>query len=205
MEEGEFFDSVGYHARSPELFRDFGKAWLADSQQLTREYTRFPRKLIVPANYWPVTSNTSQAVFAEWIDKLAGFLNATIETQSVDQYWNATAHSDRPDTDFWSYMQMVGFHLIWKNQLEKVIAPFRATYAALNEGRTPFINPFPAARYISAVNTTQEDYDISYDRFTYFRDWFGKNVVKADSESCSDSLFLIPLSTGAPVSNTTRT
>lgn len=56
---------------------------------------------------------------------------------------------------------MIGFHLIWKNQLEKVITPFRKDYAAANEGRTPFINPFPEARYLTALNTTQEDVNTS--------------------------------------------
>ncbi|KAF2641772.1 hypothetical protein P280DRAFT_541218, partial [Massarina eburnea CBS 473.64] len=63
-------------------------------------------------------------------------------------------------------------------------------------GRTPFINPFPAARYDTAHSTAQENVDASYERFTFFRDWFAKNVVKSDPNSCSDSLFLIPMATG---------
>lgn len=200
MLEGEYFDAVGYHTRSPELLRSFGKAWLADSQQLITNHTRFHRKLIVPSNLWPVTNNASQAVFAEWISKLSKFLNATIETTSIGEYWNATAHEEKPNTEFFDYMRTVGFNLIWKNQIEKVIDPFRADYAAANDGRTPFINPFPTARFLSAANVTQEDVDVSYERFTFFRDWFGKNVVKADKESCSESLFLHPMFTGDVVS-----
>ncbi|KAL5335416.1 amidase signature domain-containing protein [Aspergillus crustosus] len=199
MEEGEFFDSIGYHTRSPYLLQSFGKEWLASSSQLRTTYTKFPRKIIVPTNLWPVANNASQAVFEEWIEKLATFLNATVENSSIDEYWNATAHVDHPDTDFWSHMQMVGFNLIWRNQLAKVIEPFRAAYAAAFGGRSPFINPFPAARYVSAANGTQEDYDIAYEKFTYFRQWFGKEVVKSDSESCSESLFMIPMATGDTV------
>ncbi|KAF1810167.1 amidase signature enzyme [Eremomyces bilateralis CBS 781.70] len=192
--EGSYFDSVGYHSRSPYTLRDFGKAWLSDSEQMTNNYTSFPRKLIVPGNLWPVANNASQELFTNWIAKLSTFLNATVETAPIGDYWNATAQ--KPDTEFASYMQMVGFHLIWKNQLEKVITPFREDYAAANGGRTPFINPFPAARYLTALNTTQEDFDTSYERFQFFKEWFGQNVVKSDPQSCSESLFLIPMATG---------
>ncbi|KAL3455273.1 amidase signature domain-containing protein [Aspergillus heterothallicus] len=199
MAEGEFFDAVGFHTRSPYTLQFFGKTWLAASDQLTTEYTTFPRRIIVPTNLWPVANNASQAVFDAWIGELASFLNATVERSSIDEYWNATAHADYPGTDFWSHMQMVGFNLIWRNQLQKVIEPFRAAYAAAFGGRTPFINPFPAARYASAANVTQADYDTAYERFTYFREWFGSNVVKADAGSCSESLFVIPMATGDTV------
>jgi hypothetical protein len=96
---------------------------------------------------------------------------------------------------------MVGFNLIWRNQLAKVIEPFRAAYAAAFGGRTPFINPFPAARYESAANVMQEDCDTAHERFTHFRKWFGENVVKADDGSCSESLFVIPMATGDTVSH----
>lgn len=199
MEEGEFFDAVGYHARSPQLLRDFGRAWLADSKQLIRNHTQFPKRIIMPENLWSTVSNESKPIFENWVDNLAGFLDATVETTSIDEFWNATAHADKPNTSFYDHMRMVGFHLIWKNQLENVITPFREAYAALKGGRSPFINPFPAARYETALNTTQEDYDTSFERFTYFKDWFGKNVVKGDVDACSESLFLIPLFTGATV------
>ncbi|KAL4782638.1 amidase signature domain-containing protein [Aspergillus varians] len=197
MEEGEFFDSVGFHTRSPYMLQHFGNKWLSSNSQLTTEYNRFPSKIIIPSHLWPVANNDSQVVFDEWIEKLASFLNATVERSSIDEYWNATAHVDNPGTDFWSHMQMVGFNLIWKNQLKKVIEPFHAAYAAAFGGRTPAINPFPTARYASAANVTEEDYNVAYERFTYFRDWFGKNVVKSDPQSCSESLFVIPMATGA--------
>lgn len=197
MLEGQYFDAVGYHTRSPYTLQSFGKAWLADSN-LTTGYTGFPTKLIVPSNMWPVTNNASQGVFAAWIDKLATFLNATIETTSIGDYWNATA--DKPGTEFFSYMQQVAFNLNWKNQIEKVIAPFEEAYAAKFGGRQPFINPFPAARFATAANVTDADVAESYERFMFFRQWFGENVVLPDEQSCSESLFLIPMFAGATVS-----
>jgi hypothetical protein len=171
--------------------------WLAESN-LTAGYTGFPTKLIVPSNLWPVTNNKSQAVFATWIDKLATFLNATVETTSIDEYWNSTA--GKPDTEFFSHMQQVAFNLNWKNQIEKVIEPFQRDYSAKFGGRKPFINPFPVARFASAANTTDEGVAESYERFTFFREWSGKYVVLPDAESCSQSLFLIPMFAGDVVS-----
>jgi hypothetical protein len=202
MLEGEYFDSVGFHTRSPHMLQSFGRAWLADSN-LTTGYTRFPTKLIMPSNMWPVSSNASQAVYAAWVEKLAVFLNATVETTSIDEYWNTTAWNTTAGTngtEFFSYMQQVAFNLNWKNQIAKVIAPFQRAYAAKFGGRQPFINPFPAARFASAKNVTDDDVKESYERFLYFREWFGREVVLPEERSCSQSLFLIPMFPGTVVS-----
>ncbi|KAH8674337.1 hypothetical protein BX600DRAFT_509512 [Xylariales sp. PMI_506] len=159
-----------------------------------KSYSGFPTKLLVPSNLWPVSNNASQPVFAAWIEKLATFLNATIDTTSINTYWNTT--SNKTDTEFFSYMQQVAFNLNWLNQIEKVIDPFKSDYAAAKDGRQPFINPFPATRFASAANVTADDVTESYNRFVYFRDWFGSNVVQPDVATCSKSLFLIPMFDG---------
>jgi hypothetical protein len=199
MLEGQYFDAVGYHTRSPYALQTFGKAWLADSN-LTTGHKSFPKKLIVPSNsnLWPVSNNDSQQIFTDWIDKLADHLGATIEKTSISEFWNSTAN--KPGTDFASYMQWVGFDLIWKNQIAKVFNPFKKAYAAIHDGRTPFINPFPAARIEVANRTTDELEAVAYDRWQFFKKWFGEEVVKPDSESCSESLFLIPMAAGELVS-----
>jgi hypothetical protein len=121
-----------------------------------------------------------------------------VETTSIDEYWNSTA--GKPDTEFFSYMQQVAFNLNWKNQIEKMVETIQRDYAAKFGGRQPFINLFPAARFASAANTTDADVAESYERFTIFREWFGKNVVLPDANSCSQSLFLIPMFAGDVVS-----
>jgi hypothetical protein len=121
MLEGEYFNAVGCHTRLPYTLQSFGKTWLAGAN-LTTGYSRCPKKLIAPSNLWPVSNNKSQAVFAGWIEKLAAFLNATIETTLADEYWNATA--GQPDTEFFVYMRQVVFNLNWKKQRAKVIKPF---------------------------------------------------------------------------------
>ena len=199
MPEGEFFDAVGYMTRSPEMLRTFGKAWLAQSN-LTTGYRSFPKKLIVPSNLWPVEKNDSQAIFSDWIDKLATHLDATIVTTGIGEYWNETAN--KPGTEFFDYMQTVGFDLNWKHQWEVLIQPFLRDYAAAFGNRTAFINPYPTARFESAANVTDADVAESYKRFIFFRDWFGQEVVKAASETCSESLFLIPMFSGEVVSQT---
>jgi hypothetical protein len=203
MLEGQYFDAVGYHTRSPYTLQSFGKTWLGANENLTTDYTKFPRKLIVPSNLWPVTNNASQAVFAEWINKLATHLDATVDTTGIGEFWNATA--EKPGVEFFSYMQQVAVNLNWKNQYHKVIEPFYEDYAAANDGRKPFINPYPAARFKTQINETDEEVQESYERFTYFRDWFGREVVKTDEDSCSESLFLLPMFTGDPVSSTRTT
>ena len=140
MLEGEYFDAVGCHTRLPYTLQSFGKTWLAGAN-LATGYSGCPTKLIAHSNLWPVSNNKSQAVFAGWIEKLATFLNATIETTSADEYWNATA--GQPDTESFSYMQQVAFNLNWKNQIAKVIKSLHRDYAAKFGGRAPSSIHFP--------------------------------------------------------------
>lgn len=201
MPEGEYFDSIGFMTRDPHTLKSFGTSFLMHAEHgenftLSRNHTSFPRQLIVPSNLWPVADTKSQAVFDSWISKLATTLNASVTTTSIGEYWNATAHADKPGTEFFSYMQQVAFNMNWKHQYDVVIAPFKKDYAAANGNRTPAINPIPAARYKSAENITDEMVAESYSRFVYFRDWFGREVVKSSPRSCSESLFLIPMFAG---------
>ncbi|KAL4929707.1 amidase signature domain-containing protein [Aspergillus undulatus] len=96
------------------------------------------------------------------------------------QFFDAMGfHTCSPPYMFWRHMQMVGFNLVWRDQLRKVIELFRAAYAAAFGGRSPFINPFPEARYASAGSVTQEDVGVAYKRFTDFREWVRGEHCKA--------------------------
>lgn len=98
----------------------------------------------------------------------------------------------------------MSFNLIRKNQIYNVITPFREDYAAANGGRSPFIDPFPPTQFRSAENVTEGDVEIAYEKFEFFREWFGQNIIKADPDSCSESLFVVPLATGDVVNYSTR-
>ncbi|KAF1968799.1 amidase signature enzyme [Bimuria novae-zelandiae CBS 107.79] len=203
MPESTYFDAIGFMTRSPYTLQSFGTSFLTSAAYalnltLTRNHTTFPRHLIVPSNLWPVANNAPHALFSSWITALATKLNATISTTSIREFWNATAHADHSGTEFSSHLQQVGFSLNWKNQHDHVIAPFKRDYAAAYNGRTPAINPVPAARYKSAENITDADVAESYSRFAYFPSWFGEHVVRSHPSSCSESLFLIPMFDGEP-------
>ncbi|KAN0105851.1 hypothetical protein V8E51_008727 [Hyaloscypha variabilis] len=71
--------------------------------------------------------------------------------------------------------------LIAKEQYTLFGAPFIADYEAAHDGRHPFLDPNPAVRW--AFAQTNE---------TIFKDWWNSEVIKADQDTCSDSLLLYP-------------
>lgn len=44
--------------------------------------------LHVPSDLFPVASAAAQAVYMDFIGKLAGFLNATIDTRNASELWS---------------------------------------------------------------------------------------------------------------------
>ena len=86
--------------------------------------------------------------------------------------------------------------LITLDQIALVADPFIADFGAAHDGRTPFINPAPLARwaYGRALPAGRKDQALA--NKTAFMDWFADEGVKTDAESCSDSIFLYPQSSG---------
>ena len=71
--------------------------------------------------------------------------------------------------------------LIAKQRYAVFRASFIADYEAAHDGRHPFLDPNPAVRW--AFAQTNE---------TIFKDWWNSEVIKADQDTCSDSLLLYP-------------
>ncbi|GAA5890100.1 hypothetical protein JCM6882_009226 [Rhodosporidiobolus microsporus] len=193
LPEGPYFDVVGYHTRSPYLFQSFGKAWMGSTH---KSYPSLPKTVHVPDDLFPVSSTAAQAIYDDWIEKLAAFLDAQVDTRNISVFWAANETAPERQLDMFDYLHTVGFDLEWKYQYDTVFAPFEEAYAEKYDGRLPFKNPTVAARIGYYQNATQERFDEARKRQLQFKEFFEGEVVTADEESCSSGLWLTPSNPG---------
>jgi hypothetical protein len=67
--------------------------------------------------------------------------------------------------------------------------PFYADYAAAHDGRLPFVDPVPLARWAFGDESPYTITD-SIANKTLFMEWFNSNILVSDPVTCSDTLLL---------------
>jgi hypothetical protein len=79
--------------------------------------------------------------------------------------------------------------LITKQQIELVRKPFYADYAAKHDGRRPFVNPVPLARWGWGANQTNTVAEAVGNKTT-FMEWANSTFLAPSPETCSESLVM---------------
>ncbi|KAL8865451.1 MAG: hypothetical protein Q9198_009316, partial [Flavoplaca austrocitrina] len=75
-------------------------------------------------------------------------------------------------------------------QTRLVRDPFYAAYAAVHDGRLPFIDPVPLIRWAYGDTLPESALTEAQNNKTIFKDWFNSNVLLNDSTTCSESLIV---------------
>lgn len=168
------------------------------------QFTKFPKKILFPVDSFGTSflnstpgAGTANAMFNDFISKLEGFLGTNRTEINFTNMWNATKPANSTAPSLRVLLNTTYADLISLDQIALVADPFIDGFKALHNGRAPFINPAPLARwgYGRTLPSTQKDEAIQ--NKTVFQEWFAENVVKADETTCSDSLFLYPQSSGS--------
>ncbi|KAL8933429.1 MAG: hypothetical protein Q9216_006364 [Gyalolechia sp. 2 TL-2023] len=83
--------------------------------------------------------------------------------------------------------------LISKEQTKNVRDPFYADYAAVHDGRLPFVDPVPRARWAFGDSLPASELDVAINNKTVFQNFWESYVLPAGNnhtDYCSDSLIL---------------
>jgi Asp-tRNA(Asn)/Glu-tRNA(Gln) amidotransferase A subunit family amidase len=191
-------DTVGFLTRDPYLW-DTAQQVMYSTNYTSSPGTAYPKKIQLLAGYPTNASESpSSALFVDFATNLASFLEAETVALNVTEAWTESHPSDTPSSldDLVNTTYAV---LVTKDQTRLVRDPLYADYAAANDGRTPFINPSPLARW--TWGDTQPDTALAEATAnkTTFMDWFNSQIMPSTDPSdaaCSDSLMLYPGSTG---------
>ncbi|KAH9944758.1 amidase signature enzyme [Amylocystis lapponica] len=191
-------DTLGIFARDAKTWATAGHWWYAN---LT-SYSKFPKNIMFAVDTWgssflttPPPAGTASATFNTFIGKLEAFLNTTRTEFNMTTLWASTMPSN-VSVPLRTLLNTTYPTLISMDQTRLLATPFFADYSAQNGLRKPFIDPAPLARWAYGYAQPTGAYNEAIANKTAFMNWFAEQVVPADPDTCSESIFLYPQSSG---------
>ncbi|KAJ0356639.1 hypothetical protein COL154_010935 [Colletotrichum chrysophilum] len=170
------FDTAGLIARDPALLRDASAQLYGVSVYSSSE---FPKSLLVES-YPDGLSHETTAALDRFLDELRDFLGIQTITQfNVTKLWQDLRPPAAPET-LNGLLNTTYATLISRRQTELVRDPFYADYGRLHDGRLPFVNPVPLARWAYGDSLPEPAADDAVRNMTLFKDWF-QDVPEVES------------------------
>jgi hypothetical protein len=185
-------DTPGLLARNPSLWKDAAQAMYGANVTMTDSYPKSVQTL-----GWPVNAtDAATQLLVDFAGNVTDFLAGNASAYNV----TASFAADNPGLDsLTSIMNLTYALLITKQQIELVREPFYADYAEKYDGRRPFVNPVPLARWGWGDNQTYTVDDAVANK-TIFMNWANQTFLAPSPETCSESLTMyIGSSTPRPV------
>lgn len=186
-------DTPGFLTRDPQL-------WAEASKVMYQGNITFPsaRPSKIYTSGFPVNaSKPSDQLLINFLDQVTTFLKANATTYNVTAAWDAASPAN-VTTSLATYTNLTYAIIISQQQSKLIRDPFYADYATAYDGRKPFINPAPLARWSWGDQYPSMQLAEENGRREIFANWFASEVLVADEETCSDSFFLYVGSQGTP-------
>jgi hypothetical protein len=194
-------DTAGFLVRDPALW-DVANTVLYKEKyaSLAAAKPNYP-KTIYTIGY-PATAGTSAANamlinFLESLKTLIGGATSTPVTLATD--FEASKPAAAGGATLNQLLNITYATLISKQQIALVREPFYRDYAAVHDGRLPFVDPAPLARWAFGDSLPDSAVTDAINNKTVFMDWFnGKYLTPvSDPAQCSSALMLYVASTGS--------
>ncbi|KAM5353423.1 hypothetical protein ACJ41O_000073 [Fusarium nematophilum] len=193
-------DTAGMFARSGKLWARAVQAWYPDFRSNYSSYPKSIYRTTAIQGAWSGGDPNPEAValVSTFVKKLEGFLGTASTPVNYTQRWS-DSHGDAPaslaDMLYLTYGVFVSH-----DQWQMLGKPFFDDYAAENDGRTPYINPGPLARWRwGQANATDEVYNQGLRNISTFKNWWEtEGFGRHDPDSCSEGVYIYPWSLGDP-------
>ncbi|KAJ4408358.1 hypothetical protein N0V91_003362 [Didymella pomorum] len=181
-------DTAGLIARDPLIWKAAAQAMYGSNVTISNAYPSSIKTLA-----WPTAaSNPANTLLIDFLANVTDFLGAKTTAYNVTASWE----TDNPTLEPLSSMMNLTYALlITKQQTELVREPFLKDYAAAHNGRTPFINPVPLARWGWGDNQTATLSEGIANKTT-FMSWANSTFLAPSPSTCSESLVMYVGSTG---------
>ncbi|KAL8724664.1 MAG: hypothetical protein Q9181_006724, partial [Wetmoreana brouardii] len=178
-------DTAGFLCRDPSIWKAAGTALYANLSF----YSQYPQT-IQTLNFPTTATNEASTIILSFLTQLQSFLNATKTTAlNLTTSWTASRPASAPSS-LSSLLNITYPILISKEQTRLVRDPFFAAYAAVHDGRKPFVDPAPLVRWGFGDSYPDSALQEAQNNKTIFMDWFNSNILPNNSQTCSESLLL---------------
>ncbi|TPX07409.1 uncharacterized protein E0L32_002121 [Thyridium curvatum] len=213
-------DTVGYLIRDPMLW-DTAQAVLYGSnyKSLVRKTPSYPKKIITAGFPSSNSSAASAKILNGFANALATFVGGSIQTISLADEWMSSKPAEAGSATLMQLQNTTYAVLIAKEQIDLVREPFYKDYAgefavkppldapqllsptlitAAHDGRLPFVDPAPLARWAYGDSLPASAHDDAIRNKTIFMNWFNDKVLPPvdDPAQCSSGIMLYPASNG---------
>ncbi|KAI8296509.1 Amidase 1 [Colletotrichum sp. SAR 10_98] len=188
-------DTPGFLTRDPRI-------WDAAQKALYREnYTSFAgAEVVYPKTVYTLGFPSDETPAGQMLNKfaasLAAFLDTNVTEFNLTEAWASTGPESVKGLSLTEVLGATYATLITKEQTALVRDPFYADYAAAHDGRRPFVNPVPLARWAWGDTQPASALDDAKANKTLFMDWFNTAVLAPTPSSCSSGFLLYVGSAG---------
>ena len=191
-------DTPGFLARSPEIFTRVGKVWTEPKKDLLSPVVegKLPTKMLRYADQ--ITNSSAQASSAAMIEaffaQMAEFLS--LETgysiNMTQSFLAANVSGTNPPQVMSEFMAQVYADQNSVQCWDEIGKPLAELYAQIpgQEGAFPPVDPPVNLTWTDGQNaTTRARYPESQRRRQVFGEWFNREVLPANEETCSEYIF----------------
>jgi Amidase len=194
------FDTAGIFSRDAILWAQVGKLWYTDFQ----DYTTYPKKLLFPVDGFgssytanPPANGTADATLNSFLKKVEGFLGVNRTEVNLNTMWAGTRPTNVSATSFNDLLNTSFQDILGPDSIRLVGNSFIQDYAAMNGGRTPFINPSPYTLWAYGRTVSPSRYQQAIANKTIFQNWVATQILRGNqSNTCSDAILVYPQSVG---------
>ncbi|KAK1573682.1 amidase signature domain-containing protein [Colletotrichum navitas] len=198
-------DTAGFLTRNPYLWDEANKAlYRGKYTSLAGVEVKYPKTLytlgFAELDDIPAAQVPAAQMLNKFASDLAGFLGTNVTNFNLTSSWASSAPAEVRNQTLPDMLGLTYATLITKEQTALVRDPFYADYAAAHDGRLPFVNPVPLARW--AWGDTQPATALAEAKAnkTLFADWFNTRVLPLASDdassTCSSGILLYVGSAG---------
>jgi hypothetical protein len=141
-------------------------------------------------------SSQSDNLLLDFAESLADVLYTTAKVFDIEKLWNYTAPKEADGARIIDFVGDIFPLLSAKKQFELVGSKLYTRHKEQDEGRLPFIDPSPSIRWIWGAEQSKTSIDEAFHNMSIFNSWWHSYGQASGADSCSDSLFVYPQSTG---------
>ncbi|CAL8585044.1 hypothetical protein XPA_010624 [Xanthoria parietina] len=188
-------DTAGFLVRDPTIWTAAAKAMYQDALPF---FPQFPPKL--QTINFPLPNTTASdstkaeanAILLAFLSKIEAFLKLKASPVNYTALWDQV----KPNATLPPLSVLLNRTyptLISKEQTKNVRDPFFADYAAMNDGRTPFVDPVPKARWAFGDSLPASELDVAVANKTLFQNFWETYILPAGDNRtayCSQSIIL---------------
>ncbi|CAH0058415.1 unnamed protein product [Clonostachys solani] len=193
MPLSEPLDTAGFLVRDPALWDKLQTVMYGSNYtSLASLQPKYPVNIMTVS--YPDSSTKAGRLLNDFATALAKFLGGNVSTLDVASAWTRSETNLHANLNFTESFNITYPVLTGKGQ-DNLTNQFFADYASLHDGRRPFVNPSPLARWAWAANYS---WDEALQNKTMFANWFNGQILPSvnDPLQCSSSLILYAGKTG---------